>query len=335
MKKILALAVSVILIASIFAGCTKEGAQDSVKTGLAVITSISKSADVKDDVGIAQVDSTVVAVTVDNDGRIVKCAVDAAQTKVDFNSAGEITTPLDQVFKTKNELGSAYNMKKASKIGKEWNEQAAAFAKYVKGKTAEEVSGIAVNENKYPTGTDLTSSVTMSIGDLIEGVKKAVENAKNLGAKGADKLGIGVVTTIRNSKNATATENGVVQVYTHYSATTVDKNDKITSSIIDAGQTNVYFDSNGKITSDLSAEQKTKNQLGYSYNMKKDSDIGKEWFEQAAAFGKYISGKTIDEVNGIAVDQSNRPTESDLKSSVTITIGDFKTVVEKAVSAAK
>ena len=41
-------------------------------------------------------------------------------------------------------------MKKASGIGKEWNEQAAAFAKYVEGKTANEIAAIAVDESKHP-----------------------------------------------------------------------------------------------------------------------------------------------------------------------------------------
>ena len=44
----------------------------------------------------------------DNDGRIVKCVIDAAQTRVNFNGSGEITTPLNQEFKTKNELGDGY-----------------------------------------------------------------------------------------------------------------------------------------------------------------------------------------------------------------------------------
>ena len=334
MKKILALAICAILVISVFAGCSKESS-NSVKTGLAVITSIAKSADVKDGVGTAQVDSTVVAVTVDNDGRIVKCAIDALQTKVEFNGSGEITTPLDKVFQTKNELGTEYGMIKNSKIGKEWNEQAAAFAKYVEGKTAAEVAGIAVDDSKHPTGADLTSSVTMSIGDLIEGVQKAVKNAKDLGAKGSDKLGLGITTSISDSKNATANEDGTVSVYTHYSVTTVDSNGKITSSIIDASQTKVNFDATGKIKSDLNAAQQTKNEIGDGYNMKGSSSIKKEWYEQAESFAKYITGKTISEVKGISLDDSGHATNSDLKSSVTIKIGDFITVVEKAVSAAK
>ena len=41
-------------------------------------------------------------------------------------------------------------MSAISSIGKDWNEQAAAFAEYVKGMTAEEVAGIQINEATKP-----------------------------------------------------------------------------------------------------------------------------------------------------------------------------------------
>jgi hypothetical protein len=65
-----------------------------------------------------------------------------------------------------------------SGIGKEWNEQAAAFAKYVVGKKAGELDSIAVDDSGHPTGSDLKSSVTVAIGDFINVVKKAAAGAK-------------------------------------------------------------------------------------------------------------------------------------------------------------
>lgn len=335
MKKILALTAAVMLTATIFAGCKKDVSDSAVKTGLAVISSTSKSADVKDGTGLAQIDSVVAAVTVDKDGRILKCVIDAAQTKINFDAAGKITTPLDTPFKTKNELGDDYGMKKVSGIGKEWYEQAAAFAKYVEGKTANEVAAIAVNDEKKATGADLTGSVTMSIGDHIKAVQKAVNNAKDLGAKGADKLGLGVITTIDKSKDATDAAAGLAQAYSHYSVTTTDADGKITSCLIDASQTNVNFDKAGKITSDLNAEQKTKFEIGDAYGMKKVSGIGKEWNEQASAFASYAVGKKVSDIKGIAVDETEHPTGSDLKSSVTVSVGGFIGTIEKSVAGAK
>ena len=55
-----------------------------------------------------------------------------------------------------------------------------------------------------------------------------------------------------------------------------------------------------------------------------------EWNEQAASFAAYITGKTVDEVANIAVDETTKTTDTDLLSSVTIKIGGFKTLIEKA-----
>lgn len=332
MKRLLALFLVIMLMATILLGCGNTGG--SVKTGLAVITSIAKSKDATEGVGLAEMNSTVVAVTVDNNGKIVKCVIDAAQTKVNFSDAGKITTPLDTAYKTKNELGDEYGMRKASGIGKEWNEQAASFAAYVVGKTADEVAGIAIDEETYPTGADLTSSVTIHIGDFITGVQKAVENAKDIGAGKDDKLGLGILTTIAKSTDV-GEKAGLAQAYSHYTVTTTDANGVITSCILDAAQANVNFDASGKITSDLKTAFKTKNELGDEYGMKKASGIGKEWYEQSAAFAAYVVGKTATEVEGIAIDEATHPTGADLTSSVTITVGGFQETIKKAAAGAK
>ena len=189
MKKTLTLKLTVLAVALIMiVGCspaigvtTSTPSADtvqSVKTGLAVISSIAKSKDAAADAdGLAQVDSVVVAVTVGADGKIVKCAIDTAQTKINFSADGKVKTPLDTVFPSKQGLGDAYNMKAASKLGKEWNEQADAFASYVIGKTVDEVKGIAVNEGA-PSDADLASSVSIRIGDYVKAIEKAVANAK-------------------------------------------------------------------------------------------------------------------------------------------------------------
>ncbi|MDD2417732.1 MAG: hypothetical protein PHR18_01765 [Oscillospiraceae bacterium] len=335
MKKVLALIVVVMLAATVFSGCKKEAAQGTVKTGLGVITSIANSKDSAEEDGLAEMYSTIVAVTVDKDGKIVKCVIDAAQTKVNFSKEGKLTTPLTNEFKTKNELGLAYNMKGVSGIKKEWNEQAAAFADYVEGKTASQVAGIAVDEAKHPTGSDLKSSVTVSVGDFIAGVQKAITNAKDYGAQADDKLGLGVITNINKSKDADADKAGVAQAYSSYALTTTDAQGKITSCVIDASQTNVEFDKSGKITSDLTAEQKTKNELGAAYNMKDASGIKKEWNEQAAAFADYVKGKTVADVKSIAISEDGKATNKDITATVTVSIDGFMGTIEKAVAGAK
>ena len=346
MKKVLALGLSLSLATVMFAGCGSDndsssskadaGAKTttgSLKTGLAVISKTGSSKDVSDKDGLAQIDSTIVAVTVDKDGKIVECIIDAAQTKINFDATGKLKTDLKTEFKTKNELGDNYGMKKASKIGKEWYEQAAAFAKYVTGKTVDEVKGIKLSDDGKATDADLSTSVTVSIAGYIEGIEKAVKNSKELGAKAGDKLGLGVVTNIAKSTDA-GEKDGIAQAYSNYGVVTVDNAGKITSATIDASQTNVNFSKAGKITSDLTAQNMTKNELGDEYGMKKASSIGKEWYEQAAAFSKYVTGKTLDEVKGIKV-EDGKATDTDLKASVTVGIADYIAVISKAVGTAK
>jgi hypothetical protein len=309
-------------------------AAGAVKTGLAIINSAAKSVDAGDANGVAEADSIVVAVTVDDAGKIVNCAIDQAQTKIEFSKDGKIVTPLDTIFVGKQEMGAGYGMAKASSIGKEWGEQATAFADYAKGKTVDELKGIAVNEEGVPTGDDIKSSVTIHVTEFIDGIEKAVANAQSAGASADDRLGIGVVTNIARSTDA-GDKDGVAEAYSYYTASTFNADGVITSCLIDASITDVTFSKEGKITSDINAEIKTKDELGEAYGMKKASAIGKEWNEQAAAFAKYVVGKTVDEVKGIAIDADGVPTDTDLKASVTVHITDFTTIIEKAFKAAK
>lgn len=308
----------------------QTGQAEGYKTGLAVISSLEKSKDAKADAdGNAQVDSVAAAVVLDEEGKIVKCVIDIAQTQMVFNGEGKVTMETD--FKTKKELGEDYGMKAASSIEKEWDEQIAAFEAYVIGKTPEEVAGIAVNEDTVPQDADLAASVTVKVGGYIDAVIEASENAEVLGTNAEDELGLGIVTNMSKSKDAKEDKEGQCQAYSTYMAVTTDADGIITASVIDSTQGTITFDHTGTITSDLTAGVKTKRQLGDDYGMKPASGIGKEWYEQAKAFSDYIAGKTLAEVKAIAVDESNYATEEDLTASVTIAIGDYQAALEKAL----
>jgi hypothetical protein len=368
MKKMTSLLLSSVLVVSLLAGCgsnktteestteqttqteesagttdTKETTTDTttsdgtgVKTGIAINTSLASSTDATADAeGVAQTDSLAVAVSVDADGKILNCKIDSAQTKINFSTDGKITTDLTTEMKSKQELGSDYGMAKASGIGKEWNEQADAFAAYVVGKTIEEVKGIAVTDEGVASDADLASSVTIHIGDFISTVEKAVTNAKDLGASSTDKLGLAINTTIDKSTDAASDAEGVAQAYSYYTVVTTSTDGKITSCVVDSTQGTVNFDTKGAITTDLTAQVQTKQELGSDYGMAKASGIGKEWNEQADAFSTYVTGKTIDEVKGIAVSDEGLAEDTDLVSSVTIHIAPLISIVEKAVANAQ
>ena len=200
MKKTLAILLTLALSVSVLAGCSgtavvekekestetvvaTEGTEvDStasstsearpVKTGLSITTALSGSDATADEEGKAQADITIVAVTVDEDGVINSCVIDAIQAKNTFSAAGEITTEATE-FLSKNELGADYGMVAYGGAIAEWNEQAASFAAYITGKTVDEVANIAVDETTKTTDTDLLSSVTIKIG----GFKKLIEKA--------------------------------------------------------------------------------------------------------------------------------------------------------------
>ena len=363
MKKIFALLLGLTLSISMLTGCggknaTNEGTNEpsataaptattapaattapqegetagAAKTGLAVISSIAKSENAGKADGLGQVDSLAVAVLVGGDGKILDCAIDSAQTKINFSKEGKLTTDLTAPVKSKQELGPEYGMKSASGIGKEWNEQADAFAAYVIGKTADEVKGIAVNEEGVAADADLSSSVTIHVGDFIAAVEKAVANAQDLGAKSGDKLGLGISTDISKSKNADTKADGVAEAYSYYNVVTTDAEGRITSNFLDASISDVTFSTKGEITSDPTALLQTKQELKDAYGMKKASKIGKEWYEQANAFSAYVTGKTLDEVKGIALTEEGVAADADLVSSVTVHIGPFVNVIEKAVT---
>lgn len=347
MKKFASILLCISVLTLSLAGCSSNkspasptaspagSATGALKTGFAVISSAAKSKDATAaEAGLAQADTTIAAVTVDQNGKIVKCVIDGIQTKINFSNTGKITTDKAVKVETKTELGTKYGMGKVSSIGKEWSEQAAALAGYVVGKTISEVKGIAVNEKGAPSDKELAASVTVSIGGYIAAIEKAVTNAKDLGAKPNDKLGFGAVTTISKSTDAGEKE-GLAQAYSTYAAATFDSRGAITSCILDGSQTNVNFSTAGKITSDINQVYKTKNELGAEYGMGKVSSIGKEWNEQADSLSKYVVGKTINEVKAIAVNEKGAPKDAELASSVTISIGDQIISLEKANLSAK
>jgi len=176
MKKLIA----VTLIGLLLAGC---GAT-TVKTGLGHTVSIAKSTDATaEKPGLAQVDTVMAAVTFDQSGKILGVKIDNAQTKINFDATGKITTDKTQLQKTKVELGEAYGMKKASKIGKEWYEQIAELEKWMVGKTVDQVKAMKTKKvddahPNVPDEADLTSKVTVSVQDYIFAVEEALKNAK-------------------------------------------------------------------------------------------------------------------------------------------------------------
>jgi len=337
MKKSFALILAMSLVVGLLAvsGCAKD--EGAVKMGLGITTSIDKSSDATEDSNAqAQVDTTFAAVSFDAEGNIVGVQIDVAQVRVAFDEDMQVTNR-DAALKTKKELGDDYNMRGQSEIGKEWFEQIAAFEEWMIGKNIDDVLNMDVKERDashthVPDVEELTSSVTITVQDYLKAVEKAWENA--IEVEGLKTLGLGHDLSIASSTDATEDSNAQAQVDATIAATGFDGDGKVVGTIIDTAQTRVAYDEDGKV-SNRDAALKTKKELGDDYNMKGRSEIGKEWFEQMAAFEEWMVGKTIDEITGLEVQERDAshthvPAVEELTSSVTITVEGYLNAVEKA-----
>ncbi len=155
-----------------------ETADSSLQMGLGIVSRLKRAQNAGDTDGSAEINTSVAAVTIDLEGRIVDCSIDKVENKLSVSNTGSIGSPANTEYSTTKELGDSYGMRGASTIGKEWYEQVEAFEQYVIGKTIEEVNGIKTDNQGYAQENDLNSSVTISISDFQAAINKAVENAQ-------------------------------------------------------------------------------------------------------------------------------------------------------------
>lgn len=311
---------------------TTPVSQGAWKTGLALVTSVSDSKSAAgEENGQAKYDVTIVAVALDENDVIRSCIIDGISSSVKFDTNGALVTELGPVA-TKNELGDNYGMVAYGGAVAEWYQQAAALAAFAEGKTVEELRSGAIDETgKAPAGSDLATSATIYLGGYVSAIEAAAESAQFLGAQAGDRLKLAVIAGNESSVPFTEEKAGNAQLDVNVAVMTMN-GDTITSCILDAVQAKVAFDATGAVTSDIASPVQTKNQLGEKYGMKAWGGAIADWNEQAASFAAYVTGKTVDEVAGIAVDEKTKPVEADLAASVTISVGGFQALVAKAAA---
>lgn len=309
MNKLVKVLAASALVATALVGCGKKdeggAAADGAKyakVGLGVVTSMGHS-DTK------EVNTTFAGIGLDKDGKIQWINIDVAQ--------GTPGTADAELTQTKKERKEDYKMKDASPIKKEWYEQAAAFEEYCKGKTPEEVTKVAVNDEGKTTDADLSAGCTMAITDFQTAVKNAAANAQ---AVEANDLGMGAVMAYE--KDYGGTDNAYLSTTM---ALVAKDGDKIVWSDLDVA----------KIKNDGSS-LKTKTELKEEYNMKAASGIQKEWYEQMTAFEAWTKGKTLKDLTDIATGKTAEGSPaakegSDLASGCTMAINEFNAAIEKAM----
>ncbi|MBQ8836211.1 MAG: hypothetical protein IJ002_01725 [Clostridia bacterium] len=311
MKKILSIALVVLMALTTLVSCGSEAEAANVNFGMGVYTYYGEATSADGETnGAGEVLATVAAVLVDADGKIVACDIDCADISVEYTSAGAAVVA--DAFKTKAELGTDYGMAAygadLNGDGKvlEWNEQADALEGVVVGKTVDEVKALVV-DGYYGTEEVQTAGCTIGISDYIKAVEKAVANAAESTAKATDTVKVGVVTSA-SATDATADAEGSIEVDITVAAAATDADGKITACATDVAVAEVTFTALGEATTDTAAEILTKLEKGADYGMAAyGADLngdGKvlEWNEQAAAFNTACTGLTATEVAALVVD---------------------------------
>ena len=142
------------------------------------------------------------------------------------------------------------------------------------------------------------------------------------------KLGMGVVVSLDSSADANAEKgtDAVAQADSTVATVVLDKDGKVVAADLDCAQTKVSVDKNGKVTVD-GVDLRTKKEKKEDYGMKGASPIGKEWYEQAAAFVEKMVGKTAADIEAITTEEKNGhqvATDADLYAACTMDITAFK-----------
>ena len=297
-------------------------AEGAVRTGLAIVTGLGAMDASAEEDGNAEFAITLAAIMVDENDVILDCEIDAIGHKFTFDATGAITSDITAEVLTKNELGDNYNMVAYGGAIAEWYEQVDAFEAYCIGKTIDEIQNGALTESGYAADADLATSATINLFDYVSALDAAYINAQVLGAEAGDELVLSCTTSQADSAQGNA------QLNVDAVALTVNGDGVITSCQLDALQGKVAIDENGAVGD---TNVNTKNTLGFDYGMVAWAGAKYEWFEQAANFASYITGKTAAEVEGIAITETTAPADADLATSVTISIYGFKALIAKAL----
>ena len=342
MKKFLSIALVIALAVSVIAlvGCGNKPAA-TLKFGMGVVSSLGDAKNAEGETnGSGKFTTTAVAVLLDADNKIVAIDLDCADIGAAWTSEGKVVAT--ENFATKYELGADYNMaaygtKHDGSEGavKEWFEQADAFMATATGKTLDEVKAM-MGEDTYAIGDLATAGCTISVGEFVAALEKAVANAADSTATAENKLSLAIVSSASN-KDAAEDAEGSVEISSTVVAAATDAEGKVVVSKTDAVSGKVTFDVKGVATVDTKAEIKTKLEIGADYNMaaygsKHDGSEGavKEWFEQAAAFDAALVGKTAADFAALA-DAEGYGTGDLATAGCTIHISDMIAAAEKAV----
>ena len=140
--------------------------------------------------GKGVVSTTYATVIFDQNNIIRKVYIDEVESKIYFDSKGQLSDKAENIVRSKRELGDSYGMKAASPIGKEWYEQINSLESWLVGRNIADISNGVINMDNY--GADNNYS-----NDMANGNDSAGNMANNV-ADGAKNIVNGVVDGIVN-----------------------------------------------------------------------------------------------------------------------------------------
>lgn len=143
-------------------------------------TTDSSYSSVEGENGTGVVSTTYATVVFDSNDIIKKVYIDQVESKVHFDSMGQIVTNgADTNVRTKRELGDEYGMKNASPIGKEWYEQINGIESWLVGKNIKNIANGVMNNNMYGNDANTDSvadGVSGAAGDIADGIENIADD---------------------------------------------------------------------------------------------------------------------------------------------------------------
>lgn len=290
------------------------------KTGLGVLTEATDSA------RTGKITTIAAAVLLDGEGKLIDVTFDELEASISADGNGVVSMPTD--YRTKRQKGDDYPLAAVSSLKKGWTEQADAFADYLKGMTAEQITHLETDEDGKSKDADLLSSCTIAVDEYRRAIEKACTNADILGAAKGDRVGLGI--EVENaSSDVTATDDKDVnaQLDVTIVALTADSDGRVTSAVGDMVEPALTVGADGGVMAP--DEIRSKLEQGDDYGMRGASSLGKEWYEHSQGFCSYLKGKTAAELAHLPTDGS----DADLAALCTIDVTDLEKAAEKALNA--
>ena len=309
MKRFLSLLLVLTLAVAVFAGCGKNKNEAPEEKTYSLATGVVATATL----GSSKIALTVASIVTDKDGKIVLCRLDCAEYSA-YNSQGNL---VETAPTSKAALGDAYAMPSGS-----WLKQASALESFVVGKTQAEVAATALDGGKA-TSTELTSSCTMAITDLLKAIDNAFKSEHKVSFKSTATsftAGLSAVGSIKITENDTSVD----AKYSATFATAILAEGKVVAAILDTAEPTLkeVVKGDGALSLEYAG---SKREQGDAYDSYSPMPAGR-WYAQADAYAMSAVGKGASDIATLATEGV---------AGCTIGVTSYKAALEAAVKTAR